>query len=88
MRGIDKVLRFLQDNPSDWWYGRDIAKHAGVARSGVYIYLSTLEDQGKVQRRLEPQACSPECMRRTQYRITREGLREPVGIAGLSGAPA
>lgn len=82
MRGIDKVLLFLQENPNHWHYGRDIAKAAAVARSGVYIHLGRLEDEGKIARRLEPEPCTPGYMRRTQYKVTEHGRRDPVEVVG------
>ena len=82
MSGKARVLSFLQDYPAQWHYGRDIAIEANVSRGTIYIILGVLEEEGKVQRRLETVAHPDGRLPRPQYRITRAGLLATPPIGG------
>jgi DNA-binding transcriptional ArsR family regulator len=83
MNSKAKVLAFLQAHPSGWHYGLDIARGAKVSRATIYLHLGSLEDESKVERRLEsPVYQHVNRLPRPLFRITREGLREPIGDHG------
>lgn len=69
------ILKLLADGR--WWYGLDMveASNGDLQRGVIYVWLARLEEDGLVQRRMEPEPCDPGFPRH-QFRISGAGRRE------------
>jgi PadR family transcriptional regulator, regulatory protein PadR len=79
------VLLLLADNPTDWHYGYDIARHTGLRSGTLYPLLVRLAERGHLDTQWEPDP-PPGRPRRHLYRLTASGAAHAAQASNVPAA--